>query len=311
MPEPSTAARRPPADAGAPKVIYVMGAGRSGSTILGVALGNCANVFYAGELDKWLMRSGIPALSGAERTRFWGIVRGDVDNATDLFGHQARALERSSALFSVGKWRARRRLRGRYRRVTEELYRAIAHAAGATHIVDTSHYPLRARELQAIRGIEMYLVFLVRDPRSVVASFARHDVAERSFGMPTTNAYLWLTHMLSVFVFLRHPRDRRLLVRHEAFISNPEGILRDILDHVASSAPTPDFTSLNTGIPLQGNRLIAADVVTLKQPADPPPRRSWLTALLQLPWQAVFSALRPAAVAPRSGVPDSARLEAP
>ena len=37
-----------------PRVIYIMGAGRSGSTILGVSLGNCADLVYAGELDKWL-----------------------------------------------------------------------------------------------------------------------------------------------------------------------------------------------------------------------------------------------------------------
>jgi len=55
-----------------------MGSGRSGSTILGVALGNCDGVFYAGELDNWLVRSGTPVLGGLERTRFWSTVRDDV-----------------------------------------------------------------------------------------------------------------------------------------------------------------------------------------------------------------------------------------
>ncbi len=47
-----------------------MGAGRSGSTTLGVTLGNCAGVLYAGELDNWLARSGTP-LESPERLRFW------------------------------------------------------------------------------------------------------------------------------------------------------------------------------------------------------------------------------------------------
>ncbi|HEX4467726.1 MAG TPA: hypothetical protein VH025_11110, partial [Solirubrobacteraceae bacterium] len=46
------------------KVLYVMGAGRSGSTILGVMLGNCEGIFYAGELDKWLPREGRPKREG-------------------------------------------------------------------------------------------------------------------------------------------------------------------------------------------------------------------------------------------------------
>src|SRR4030088_649892 len=122
-----------PCGAPRPRVIYVMGAGRSGRPILGVALGNCENVFYAGELDKWLMRSGVPALGGAERASFWERVRSGVDGS-DLFGFQARSLERSSALFSVSKWRARRRLRQRYRQVSEDLFGAIARAAGASYI---------------------------------------------------------------------------------------------------------------------------------------------------------------------------------
>jgi len=285
-------------------VIYVMGAGRSGSTILGVTLGNCAGVFYAGELDKWLVRSGVPQLGGSERGRFWSIVREDVDGAAELFGGEAHScLDRSSALFRIHKWAARRRLRRRYRHVAEELYRAIARARGVTHIVDTSHYPLRARELQELDGIDLYLIFLVRDARSVVASLDRRDVVERRFGALAANAYLWLTHLLSVFVFLRHPRDRRLLLRHEDFVADPEGILRDVLDRVGSPAAIPHLTSLRTGIPFHGNRLIRSDVIALRGDASRPPGGAHVTTLLQLPWKAIFPRLQPVAIAasPRVG----------
>jgi hypothetical protein len=291
-----------PADARRPKVLYVMGAGRSGSTILGVALGNCENVFFAGELDRWLPRSGVPR-DDPEQTRFWSIVREDVDGAAELFGGKTPSLERSSALLDPRKWPARRRLRRRYRRVSENLYLAIRRAAGVTHIVDTSHYPLRARELQALRGIDLYLLFLVRDPQGVVASLGRHDVVERRFGMPRANAYLWLTYLLSVFVFLRHPRDRRLFVRHEDFVADPEGVLRQILHCCDSSALPPDLTSLHTGVPFHGNRLIRSEVVALSPRTATPDRISRGTAVLQLPWAAVFSRLRPAVSASASYEP--------
>src|SRR5437588_293966 len=112
-----------------PRVIYVMGAGRSGSTILGVTLGNCENVFYAGELDAWLPRSGEPQVDDRERERFWRGVRENVDGGSELFGWQAqRSLERSTSLFRVHRWAARRRLRASYRRVAENLYRAVSRA---------------------------------------------------------------------------------------------------------------------------------------------------------------------------------------
>jgi Sulfotransferase family len=261
----------PPKDAGlsdapGPAVIYVMGAGRSGSTILGVALGNCEGVFFAGELDKWLTRAGEPRLRDPERTRFWDAVRAQVPAARELFGGQAHHyLERSSSLFHRTRWSAGRRLRGRYRRVMAELYRATARTAGATHVVDTSHYPLRARELQATPEIDLFLVLLVRNPKAVMASLARGDVAERRLGTASAAAYLTLTYALSTWVFLRQPRAKRMLVHHERFLADPEGVLDRLLGRAGSRATVPDLSSLRTGLPLHGNRLIKTEVVSLER----------------------------------------------
>ncbi len=271
-----------------------MGAGRSGSTILGVALGNCERVFFAGELDRWLARAGVPR-DGSERERFWALVREKVDYAPELTG-KTTWLERSSTLLDPRRWPARRRLRKSYQRVSNELYGAIARVTGATHIVDTSHYPMRARELQSLAGIEMYLLFLVRDPQSIVASVSRSDVPERSFGVLHANAYLWLTYLLSVFVFARHPAHRRLFVRHEDFLARPEAVLEQILRECGAITTTPDLTSLRTGVPFHGNRLIKSEAVALSPASPARPRSSRLTAVLQWPWAFVFSRLRPAVV---------------
>jgi hypothetical protein len=292
------AARESPVVSGQvrPRVIYVMGAGRSGSTILGVTLGNCENVFYAGELDAWLPRSGEPQVEDERRERFWRGVREEVEGADELFGWQAqRTLERSTSLFRIHSWGSRRRLRGPYRRLAENLYRAVTRAAGTHVIVDTSHYPLRARELQSLAGIDLYLIYLTRDPQSVVASFNNKQVAQYSKTPLTTNVYLWLTNLLSVWVFLCHPRDRRVLVRYEELLADPEGVVRDVLGRVGVAAEPPDFAALRTGVAFQGNRLIRSEMIVLQRKTARPERRSLLTAVLQLPWAVVLSRLRPAA----------------
>jgi hypothetical protein len=292
----------------APAVIYVMGAGRSGSTILGVALGNCADIFYAGELEAWLRKSGAPNFGGTRRTQFWDAVLESVD-ATDLFGEQVwRCLEYSLAGLSLGNWRRRHRLRPRYRQVIEQLYRAIGSSSKATYIVDTSHYPLRARELQRLESIDLYLIYLVRDPVSVVASFSRKDTTNRSKSVAAANAYLCLTHLLSTIVFLRQRADRRLLLRNEDFIADPESMMRHILDWVDVSASLPDLTHLNTGIPFQGNRLLRTETLALRGAANSVPPRScgsYLTKLLQTPWTVILSRLGPRAGAARSPEKDS------
>ena len=52
---------------------------------------------------------------------------------------------------------------------------------------------------------------------------------ERRYGVLAANAYLWLTYLLASWVFLRHPRRRRLFVRHEEFLAEPATVVRRIL----------------------------------------------------------------------------------
>jgi hypothetical protein len=302
----------------APKVIYVMGAGHSGSTILGVALGNCSDSFYAGEVDEWLATSGASSLGGSARTGFWKAVREAMDDtsAEELFGGQAnRLVERSSALLRIDRWPARRRIIRHYRQVAGELFQAIASTAKASHIVDSSHFPLRARELQKLRGIELYLVLLVRDPQDVVASnvreISRHEVAERRLRILALNADLWLTQLLSVLVFLRQPRQRRMFVRHESFLADPEVVLQQILDNFDTGVAAPDLTALKGGVALQGNSLIMSEQIAVKRSTRPTVRWSRFTTVLQLCWVPVLARLRPAATADESRDTDSLRCHGP
>lgn len=310
----STAAPQPADEASArapwqtPKVVYVMGAGHSGSTILGLALGNCSDSFYAGEIDEWLAISGTPSLGGAERTKFWSEVREAMrdSGARELFGGEVnRLIERSSSLLRVDRWPARRALLRRYREVSEELVRAISRTAGVGHVIDTSHFPLRARELQKIDGIELYVVLLVRDPQDVVASnvreLSRHEVAERRVRILAMNANLWLTQLVSVLVFLRQPRERRVFVRHESFIADPDGVLRQIVDSLGTGVTLPDLTALRGGVALQGNSLIMSQTIAVKRSTRASARWSRMTELLQCCWPAVLARLRPVAGARPQG----------
>jgi hypothetical protein len=282
------------------RVVYVMGAGRSGSTTLGIVLGNCDGVFFAGELDNWLVRSGSPQVEEPERLEFWRRVRGELrhpDAAEAMFGDVAqRAIERSLSVFRVHLWPARLRLRRSYRAIAQDVYGAVARAAGVDTLVDTSHYPLRALELQRAPAIDLSLVFLVRDPQGVVASFGRRDVQEFNKTTLHTNVYLWVTHLLCVLAFLRQPRERRLFVRYEDLIADPAEVVARILSAAGAPAtPPPDFGALQVGFPLQGNRVTRQQTMALRPSIEAVSGGSRLTAVLQAPLSAVLRRLRPAA----------------
>jgi hypothetical protein len=150
-----------------------------------------------------------------------------------------------------------------------------------------------------MQGIDLYLIFLVRQVEGVVASHTRHinrhDVATRRLRFFSVNAHLWWTYLLSIIVFLRQPSDRRLLLRHEDFIAHPESVLREILDFAGSPAEIPDLTSLRTGVPLKANRLIRSEVVTLKAQAAAPNRPSRMMRATQRPWTLILDRLQPTA----------------
>jgi hypothetical protein len=290
------------------KLAYVMGAGHSGSTILGITLGNCDGFFYAGELEEWLMTSERSRWGAADRQDFWSEVRARVSGAEGLLGGAAnRCIERSSAALRPDLWPRRRRMRPLYRRVARDLLVAVADVARARVVVDTSHFPLRARELRRIADLELYLIYLVRDPREVVASNTRglsaHEVAERRWRRAALNGQLWLTQLLATATFLSHPRERRMLVRHEEFLEDPAGVTRQILDMLGSGAAVPDLQALRVGAPLQGNQLIRSDTVAIRRPPARRPPRDRPTRIAQAIWQPLLGRLRPAAKAAYSASP--------
>ena len=89
----------------------------------------------------------------------------------------------------------------------------------------------------------------MRDPQEIVASFDRDDVDEPRLGEAKTNFYLWLTYALSAGVFLRQPATRRMLVRHEDLLAEPERVLREILDRARLHGAEPDLDALADGEP--------------------------------------------------------------
>ena len=275
-----------------PRVVYVMGAGRSGSTVLGVVLGNCEGVFYAGELDAWLFKKGCSNFDGPERAAFWEAIAAAVPEGADLYGTDARRyIEHSAA--PARPLRGKRKLRRRYRRVAEHLYQAIAERSGVSWVADTSHYPLRARELQKVNGIDLYLIFLARRPESVVSSFSKRDVDQPARSPLRTNAYLHLTNLLATLVFLAQPRERRLFLRYEEFAEHPEQTVAELLKWLGLDAKVPDLTELRTGLAFQGNRLLRSERISFHRSEPEAGSERPFTTVAQLPWTVLLARLSP------------------
>ena len=151
------------------KLLYVLGAGRSGSTTLGVALDNVPGVFNTGELFSWFIFQAKPTSDRPTTVEFWGRVRERLTSLESHFGTQYHmGLEHPYSIFGSKRWS------GEFKRAhldaNAELIKTVAEERGESLIADTSHYPMRLGRLLKLdpKEIDVHSIYLVRDPRMVM-----------------------------------------------------------------------------------------------------------------------------------------------
>lgn len=275
------------------RVIYIIGAGRSGSTLLDTVLANHPEVVGVGELVNlhsagWTSNEICACGKLGTECSFWTQVRDvwqrRVPQAT-VEGYIA--LQKRVEFFSrFGLMQIARMLRQRisptsefqtYLRQTEALYQAIAEASGKSVIVDSSKHPIRGALLAHLSGVDLRLVHLVRDARAVTWSRKKALDADKKSGVQVaiksrpawySVAYWAFINVLS-FVVCLFRRRRSLRMRYEDFVAEPQVQLERLsqvcgLDYSATAKTLLAGEPLKVEHPIAGNRMRMKGSVTLK-----------------------------------------------
>lgn len=233
---------------GEPKVIFILGAGRSGSTLLGRLLNEVPGVFYPGEL-RYIWRRlhqggecacGLPLGSCA----VWGKV---LDGFRDVDPKRVIALQKEllrlryipRLLRGASINPSFQRLVADYRDIVGNLYRWVASASGSSVIVDSSHWPQDAALLRHLPGIDAYLVQIVRDPRAVAFSWQRQKTDLHRFA-PWRIALAWVIYNAASELVRRYrSTDRSILLRYEDLMADPRWVMSLIA--TLAGEPSPDL----------------------------------------------------------------------
>jgi hypothetical protein len=153
------------------KVIYIAGTSHSGSTLLDLMLNAHPQILSAGEalkLNRQLeaqanrKRSFVPCACGAPTLwdcPFWSRV-------------DARTRETSSKSLADLDMQDYRPTNGAPT-PNEIVFRAMAEVSGRDFIVDSSKLPKRLSYLLGLKGLEIYPIHLVRDPRGQINAVVR------------------------------------------------------------------------------------------------------------------------------------------
>jgi hypothetical protein len=241
-------------------VLYLMGKGRSGSTILGMALGELDGYFAAGEMRFFWQRGlierrrcacGIPA----PECEVWGAVAGLL---SDIDPHEV-----SGAHDEVFRWTMAPRLLAGPRatrnwdalqtwvHATGRLVRAVARVTGARVVVDSSKWPTDPGARGLVPEVRPHELLLVRDPRAVAWSWQRIKI-DPDTGQPramdrfgaTYSAMSWTARNVVASLSPRGVDGPRLVLRYEDFIEDPAGTLGGIADFMGRPA---DLDGVLTG----------------------------------------------------------------
>lgn len=238
------------------RVIYVLGYGRSGSTMLNALLGKHPQVESYGEIrNLHAVAAANELCSCHERVAdcpFWQEVwerwrdqAGDELAGYDQLQERVERLQRLPKLMLssvVGTAEL-----ARYGRVTRALFEALAAASGQRVIVDSSKYPGRAYALTQVPGLDLRLIHLVRDARGVAYSRLKSFKKDLEAGLQNEiapvsagrTARSWLAlNLVSSFVMSRYDRSRRLRVLYEDVVGSP-GETLDGIGRLADLDMTP------------------------------------------------------------------------
>jgi hypothetical protein len=222
------------------EVIYLLGCGRSGSTLLDLALGSHPRVASVGEVwyhQRWLQNNfectcGSPFTSCAfwqavtERLRAFG-------NEAAVTPVQSRRAKAGAVLqlLAGGRLPPREQTQ-RYALATYRLFKAVQEVSHKPVILDSSKNPMRLLYLSASGLFNLKVIYLIRDGRAYLNSTRKPVKMPAQGGQMAPAQSAWratwrwmLTNSLSSLLCSRLPRASWCAIKYEDFARAPFDVL--------------------------------------------------------------------------------------
>lgn len=221
----------------APRVLFLGGSGRSGSTLIERLAGELPGVCAVGEVVHLWERGLLgnePCGCGAPLLEcpFWEKVGAEAFGGWDRFdAGRMLALKAAVDRNRFVPELAAPRLRGSLARDVAEyvdayrrLYAAVARVSGAELVIDSSKHASLAHALRWCDGLDLRVLQVVRDPRAVAYSWSkelrRNAVADMDRFTPAYAANLWTVMNLGFELLAARGVPLRR-GRYEDFIAAP------------------------------------------------------------------------------------------
>lgn len=250
------------------KIVYILGAGRSGTTLMDIILGNSDNIFSAGELNRFAERSGKPHDPRDENvSRYWEEIHLKLQNYFPLIIGLSRRMEYHNSF--INRLFINKKKLVQYKEFNLQLFDEIRSISGDKKIiVDSSKYPFRALSLYQIFGNDLKVIYLKKEPISVIRSFANGDVEQPSKSFFKANLYLLTVNLLCRIVFTKI-KSPKMVVTYDQLVNDTLNTITLInnnlnLDLSSLAYKISKNQSLEVGYLFDGNRLRKEKRITIQ-----------------------------------------------
>jgi hypothetical protein len=250
-----------------PRILYVGGWGRSGSTLVARMVGQLPGFASVGEVREiWIRGLQENAPCGCDQPfracPFWREVGEQAFGGWGAIDAKQWAAMRYRfdrpwcipLFLAPSTWREGSAELRRYVWGLGRLYRAISEVSRAEVIVDSSKLPSFAWLLRTVPGLELRMLHLVRDSRGVAFSWRKQVLKDAkadptrylSRYRPTSAAARWLLYN-GLTRSVRRAGVPYLLARYEDFVAAPEDFLPRIAGMAGTRPSEGDLRFLSDG----------------------------------------------------------------
>ena len=240
------------------KIVYIMGAGRSGTTILGVLLSASENYFHVGEINKFYEYKGKAngVSKGHDTFDFYSEIYNDLNiRETKTFSkieYHSSFIKLCFNLFSSS-------LINKYVTQQKKLFNAIHKKTKNKFIIDSSKYGGRLLALDKYFNYDISLIYIVRHPVSYLRTVSKNSVEQPRQSFIKALIYYFFINLICKISYFNF-NGKKIKVKFENLQMTPANTIKDIegslnLKFSISKNNLIKNKAFSTGKIFEGNRI--------------------------------------------------------
>lgn len=262
------------------KVIYILGAGRSGTTLLDIILGSNPTIFSGGELNRFAEYGGKPVSidNHSETALFWEKFRTRMplewqeDNFRQVHKF-CKQFEYHTGIFKSRSYNKSVYFK-EYNQYIQTFFDTLSSFVSQPILIDSSKYPLRGYFMSKILKYDIAFIYLKRNPVDVVRSFEKKDLEQPSKNWINANLYLFGVNITCLYIYNKLKKNHKTIaIKYDDLISNPETVLKQVGDQLnidvsKSLEILRNNESFTPGLLFDGNRIRLEKNIFIKPKKD-------------------------------------------